>query len=311
MIITLQRTLYLPTTLFGYMIRLLRFAIILFPLFISCEGKRERIPAYITIDKVDFRYDNVSVLGNGGTAITDAWIFDNDNLLGVFELPATVAVAAEGEHRLTVSAGIKLNGISSTRERYAFYQQWSDDVTLTPLDTIVAEPIVGYFPETGISFKEEFENAVSKIDTAPSSDVDLVKTLVSNGPTYLGKFVGLATLTESNPGFKAYNTDLFMVPVSSTLPMYLELDYKCNQNLIISTLIREPGSGTIENALITLRSTEKDGELQWKHIYIDLTDRFAGQVNATGFGIGFTAYYNDGNPEGLIYIDNAKVVNTK
>ncbi|UTW65808.1 hypothetical protein KFE94_14265 [bacterium SCSIO 12643] len=293
------------------MIRLLRFAIILFPLFISCEGKRERIPAYITIEKIDFNYDNVSVLGNGGTAITDAWVFDNDNLLGVFELPATVAVAAEGSHKLTVAAGIKLNGISSTRERYAFYEQWNDDVTLTPLDTVVAEPKVRYFTDTGISFKEEFENAVSKIDTAPSSDVALVKTLVTNGPTYLGKFVGKATMTEDKPGFKAYNTDLFMVPVSSTLPMYLELDYKCNQNLIISTLIQEPGNGTVENPLITLRSTEENGELKWKHIYIDLTDRFAGLVNATGFGIGFTAYYNDGNPEGLVYIDNAKVVNTK
>lgn len=311
MIITLQRTLYLPTTLFGYMIRLLRFAIILFPFFISCNGKRERIPAYITVNKIDFNYDNVSVLGNGGTAITDAWIFDNDNLLGVFELPATVAVAAEGNHKLTVAAGIKLNGIASTRERYAFYEQWSDDVTLTPLDTVVAEPVVRYFTETGISFNEEFENAVSKIDTAPSSDVELVKTLVTNEPTYLGKFVGKATMTKDKPGFKAYNTNLFMVPVSSTLPIYLELDYKCNQNLIISTLIQEPGSGTIEKAVITLRSTVKDGELQWKHIYIDLTDYFTGQVNATGFGIGFTSYYNDGNPEGLVYIDNAKVVNTK
>jgi hypothetical protein len=293
------------------MIRLLRFVLLLFPLFISCEGKKETLPAYVTIESIDFNYDNVSVLGNGGTAITDAWVFDNDNLLGVFELPTTVAIASEGDHKITVAAGIKLNGISSTREAFPFYQKWNNHITLSPLDTIKTNPIVNYFPQTGISFKEEFENAVSKIDTAPSSDVALVRTLISNQPSYLSKYVGLATMTAANPGFKAYTTQLFLVPTSSALPVYLELDYKCNQNLIISTLIQEPGSGTVENRIITLISTEENGQLQWNHIYIDLTDSFAGKVNATGFGIGFTAYYNSGNPEGLIYIDNAKVVNTK
>jgi hypothetical protein len=292
--------------------KFLRFTIILVPFMFACEGKKETSPSYIHVNKIDFKYDNISDLGNGGTAITDVWIFDNSELLGVFELPATVAVAASGNHEIKVGAGIKLNGIASTREAYSFYQRWSSDIDLIPFDTVSLSPIVSYYPETGISFKEDFENVVVKIDTIPISDVPLIRTLTeSTEPEFLGRYVGSATITADKPGFKALTQTLFLVPTSSSLPIYLELDYKCNQEFVVSALVQDPGNGTSETRLITLRSTVTNGEMIWKHIYIDLTDSFIGQVNATGFGFSFTALYNSGNSEGLIYLDNPKVVNTK
>ena len=293
------------------MIKFLRFSLLLIPLLISCEGKRETLPSYITINDVNFQYDNVSVVGNGGTAITDVWIYDNADLLGVFELPATVAVATEGVHNITVAAGIKLNGISATREAYAFYQRWNSTVDLKPLDTVTIEPTVSYYLETGISFNENFSDVILELDTAPSSDAALVRTKVENDHSFLENYIGKVTLTTAEPGFKAFNKELFMVPTSSQLPIYLEMDYKCNQEFVISAVVLEPGQGVSETPIISLRPTLVDGEMVWKHIYIDLTDAFIGQATATGFGFGITAYYNSGNPEGLIFIDNTKVVNTK
>ncbi len=293
------------------MIKFLRFSLLLIPFIISCEGKREPLPTYITVEKINFQYDNVSSVGNGGTQITDFWIYDNDNLLGVYELPGTVALATEGTHQITIEAGIKLNGISATREPYAFYRRWNSTIDLIPLDTTTLVPTVSYYLETGISFIEEFEDVVLKLDTTPSSDVALVRTLIDNEPAYLDKYVGKVTLTADNPGFKAFNKELFMVPTSSQLPIYLEMDYKCNQEFVVSAVIQDPGQGISEIPLISLRPSLEDGELVWKHVYIDLTDFFIGKVNATGFGFGITAYYNTGNPEGLIFIDNTKVVNTK
>lgn len=292
--------------------KILRLTILFIPFLISCEGKRETLPAYITIPSIDFKYDNISTIGNGGTSITDVWVYDNANLLGVFELPATVAVATSGVHDITVSAGIKLNGISATREPYPFYQRWISSLDLVPLDTVTLAPIVSYYPETGISFKEEFENIVIKVDTIPISDVALVRTITeSSDPNYVDKHVGLATINDANKGFKALTKELFSVPTASSLPIYLELDYKCNQEFTVAALVQTPGQGTIESPVITLRSTVKNGVMEWKHIYIDLTDYFSGQVNASGFGFSFTAYYNSINTEGYIYLDNTKVVNTK
>ena len=291
--------------------KILLSTLLLIPLLFGCKGKNESTPTYLHVETIDFQYDNVSIVGNGGTAISDVWIYDNDNLLGVFELPATVALDAQGEHDVTIRGGIKLNGISATREFYPFYQPWINRITLGPLDTTTIEPVVKYYVETGISFYENFEDVVLKIDSTPSSDVPLVRTKITGEPNFLENYVGLATITSDKPGFKAYTKDLFMVPTSSTLPIYLELDYKCNQEFVVAAVIQEPGTGTYENPILTLRSTVKNGEMQWKHVYIDLTDYFAGQVNATGFGFSFTALYNSGNPEGYIYLDNTKVVNTK
>ena len=60
--------------------------------------------------------------GSNFKAITDAWVYVDDGLIGAFELPATIPVLAEGKHKLEIRPGIKLNGISSTRAPYPFYQ---------------------------------------------------------------------------------------------------------------------------------------------------------------------------------------------
>ncbi len=284
--------------------------ILIIPFLFSCKGKRETAPTYVHINAIDFRYENISTVGNGGTAITDAWVYNNENLLGVFELPATVAITAEGIQNISVRAGIKLNGISATREAYPFYQPWTSTIELKPLDTAFITPSIRYYPETGISFIENFEDVVIKLDTTPYSDVALERTKVTDQPNYIEGYAGFATLTSSQTEFSAFTKSLFMVPTTSSLPIYLEMDYKCNQEFTVYGLISEPGTALTQIRFLTLRSTVEEGEMKWKHIYIDLTDSFLGRVQASGFGLSFTATYTTGNPEGYIYLDNTKVVNT-
>lgn len=277
----------------------------------SCKGKTEETPAYIHIEKIDFTYDNISTVGNGGTAITDAWVYENDNVIGVFELPATIAVATSGKREISVRPGIKLNGISATREHYRYYQGWSEDINIIPLDTVTIEPFTKYYNTTMLSFHENFEDVVIKFDSSSNSDVSLERTKIINPePQYLENYVGLATMTASKPYFKCFTKDAFMVPVTSPLPIYLELDYKCNTDFTVSTLIKSPSNGVYEDQVITLRSTVVNGEMIWKHIYIDFTDSFIGQIDATGFGFSFTSAHNSSNTESFLYLDNTKVVNS-
>lgn len=277
---------------------------------VSCNGKNEKAPAYIHIDKIDFKYQNISTVGNGGTDITDAWVYDNDDILGVFELPATIAVNIEGPHEISVRPGIKLNGISATRESFAFYETWRKDVEIVPFDTITLEPTTRYFTSTQLSFNENFEDVVIKFDSSVFSDVALKRTKITDQPFYLENNVGLATLTADNPLFKVFTKDLFLVPTVSTLPIYLEMDYKCNTEFAVSAILQLPGEAAQEVRLITLRSTMVNGEMEWRHIYLDLTDYFIGQTTATGFGFSFTSVHNSSNTESYIYLDNTKVVNS-
>lgn len=308
LILTLQRRLYLLLMVRNYALVLLGLIGIHL---VGCKGKDEMQPAYIHIDAVDFQYQNTDIYGNGGTNITDVWVYNNSSLLGVFQLPATIAVAAHGNHEVSVAPGIKLNGISATREHYRYYSFHHEDVTLAPLDTVTVAPKTRYIEGTGISFNEDFQNIVLQFDTISASDVALQRTYVENGPAYLSNYVGKAITTADKPGFKAISKELFLVPATQAAPIYLEMDYKCNQDFIVSTILKTPADGLRETELLGLRSTIENGEPQWRHIYIDLTDAFVGQTEATGFGIGITAYHNTAEEEGILVFDNIKVVNEK
>src|SRR5688500_13907587 len=80
----------------------------------------EEIPSYLYIDKI-----NLQTLAGEGTSkqdITDAWVYVQGQAIGVFELPARIPVLAEGNPEVWVYAGIKKDGISSTRVKYPFFK---------------------------------------------------------------------------------------------------------------------------------------------------------------------------------------------
>ena len=59
--------------------------------------------------------------GTNSEKITDAWIYVNGNLEGVYELPATIPLHYEGLKNLVIYPGIKRNGIAADRKKYPFY----------------------------------------------------------------------------------------------------------------------------------------------------------------------------------------------
>ena len=68
----------------------------------------QTIPAYVRIDTVLFTADYVTQ-GSSTHKITDAWVYVDDQLIGVYELPSTFPVLASGKHKLEIRVGIKLN----------------------------------------------------------------------------------------------------------------------------------------------------------------------------------------------------------
>ena len=92
--------------------------IITFVTIISCEKANiDEMPCYININDIELE-ENIT------NNITDAWVYIDDNLQGVYELPANFPVLANGKHKLRIKAGIKDNGIASTRITYPFYKSF-------------------------------------------------------------------------------------------------------------------------------------------------------------------------------------------
>ena len=82
------------------------------------------IPSYISIDKFTIS-TNYSTQGTSSSNITDAWVYIDNDLVGIFELPAKFPVLKEGNVKIDVYPGIKENGISERRSKYIFYNAYS------------------------------------------------------------------------------------------------------------------------------------------------------------------------------------------
>lgn len=94
------------------------------------------IPAYLSIDSV-FVNTNYQTQGSASHKITDIWVYLNDDFIGAFELPVKIPILKQGNHKITIKAGIKVNGIANTRTAYPFYTEYSQYIDLEKIKRLI------------------------------------------------------------------------------------------------------------------------------------------------------------------------------
>lgn len=271
----------------------------------SCEPKDEDgIPSYIHIERI-----GLTTIDGQGTAshkITDAWVYIDDKLIGAFELPATFPVLKEGEHELTVYAGIKINGIAATRAPYPFYSPIITNVTLTPgAVTSITDTIVFYDENITFLWMEDFNDASVSIDTTSSSETHFHRT---SDPELVFKFrdepntySATALLSGDTLLFECATINSFDLPRSGT-PVFLEMNYKNNHNLTVGVFFAV-GAEVHQQSVLVLNPTET-----WNKIYINLTPIIASFSGSTSFRI-FTGLLRSPDSEAAtIYFDHFKLI---
>lgn len=264
----------------------------------SCEGKDEGIPAYIQIDTVSVVINDESKEGSNNHAITDVWVYINDNYQGNYEIPAKFPVLSSGNQKITLRAGIKLNGIAATREEYPFYDYIDIDTVLTEAKTMTLTPKFSYISNASF-WIEDFNQADIKIGRTPYTLTDTTiqhveDTTHTSPQLYYGgifvdaerpNFIG-ATNTETDP---IYYSD-------ADRRLMLEMQYKNNQPFYVS-LLTESKKIDVE---VFMPSDE------WKTIYVDLTPTV--KLNpAEKYALAFSTVY-DGEKTGEVYLNNVKLV---
>ena len=103
----------------------------------SCEviNPDEKVPAYIHIDKISV--DANLGQGTDSSNISDAWIYINSELIGAFQLPATIPILKAGNQDIEIRSGVIINGIASTRTINPFYSYQTKNIKLIP-DSIIS-----------------------------------------------------------------------------------------------------------------------------------------------------------------------------
>lgn len=267
----------------------------------------QTVPSYLKIDTVLLN-TYYPEQGANSNSIKDVWIYVNDQQIGAFELPALFPVLANGKQQLEIRPGIKINGISSTRAPYPFYQSIVyDDFEFIPDSTLsVNRPTTEYFSNLNFAWMEDFEYAGLTLSETSSSDTVIVRTQpANNSEAYLSedsKYSGLISLTTEARVYSASSSNSYPIPIQGS-PTILEVDFKTNNYISVGILVQEAGS-FIKIPLVIINHSEI-----WNKIYINLGPNLSLHPQATDFKVFFETVLEDNLTSASIYLDNIKLIN--
>jgi len=264
----------------------------------------EDVPSYISVDS--FTFNPTPTLAEMGpsvsTKIKDVWLYVDNEFQGAYELPARFPVLKTGSHRVILSPGILLNGISSTRSPYPFYKAHIEDVHLPENGELKVNPVTSYFDSVKCHYCEDFEGFGFSLTATAQSDTVMYQLSGGDPGVHEGTGSGVVYLDQGSSRFEVTSTTDYPLPGSGAA-VYLEFDYKINQNMVVGLLISNPNSGTSQVSIITLNPNEK-----WNKIYVQLGYTVSGNPNATGFKVFFGANKDPLVTKSEFYLDNIKVV---
>ena len=285
------------------------FIIYLIVMLVSCDliNPSEDTPSFVRIENIEVETrqpGDPDFSGNEGTAsaeIRDAWVFIDENLDGVYELPAIIPVKS-GNHDIRVIAGIFNNSRSNDRAIYPFYENYTGSYSLDEEETLDLNPTVNYV-NTGINFwHEDFEDAFIKLEERPLSEAS-ISSLNDPDQVFEGNGCGSINLTDNDDFFQAQT--VADIDIAFNKNLYLELNYKCNNRFTVG--MRNDNIAVNQIPYVGFNpSLDENDSLIWKKAYVFFTP-ILNQLGEQGdFEVFFEAEKETENP--LILLDNLKIV---
>lgn len=248
--------------------------------------------------------------------ITDAWLYVDNKLIGVFQVPFKVPVISSGNKEIKIFPTIRNNGISATKKIYPFLEEFIVQADLIQNEVFTINPVTRY--RSGMQFQIfDFEDASLQIQEGSESTAIMQIVDETDDPTIfdadvnggIGGHWGQVILNETNNKYVASSSFQGSGSMDMTLPIgeevYLEIDYYLTESLTTGLIIVTSG-GTTENPMIRINEQDPDN-IEWKKIYIDLREVVSAYQDAQYFEFSFNAEL-EGTSNAKINIDNVKAV---
>ena len=267
----------------------------------GCIDPWEGPPHFLHVESISFVPDANE--GEPTSRIEEVWVYSETDVLGAFPLPADIPLspAELGENTtLTLSAGIRANAISSTRQPYPFYDAVDLPIALQygGRDTLAME--VGYTEWTEVVIAEDFETA-NRFEPAITSTAEIVRTQ-SEQLVLDGSSSGLIVLDADHQTLIS-STNEQQYNLRSNGPVWLELDYACTQPFWVGLYVKDAVNAQ-RIPILVLNSTE--GERN--KIYLDLDPVVRTTPDATHYEITLDAYYDGSADSTTVVVDNFKLL---
>ena len=281
-------------------------------LLVSCK-KTDIAPAYIIINNEDIAvsYSKIDLAQFNSTSgltahnFTDIWLTVNGEKLGTWELPCKIPVLASGKVKVSMLPGIAMNGMSTTRPEYPFVENFSQEITLTKGTETVIAPVFNYYGSSlYFPLVENFESAGTSFESTDTSAHLYVTKIYDpeliyqnpNDPNDKNTCSGLVALSDHSE-FEIASPEMKLPGGGKSV--FLELNYKCDQDLFISLIVLNSNSVPSHEPLVGLRSTGG----AWKKAYVNLTLGVSRNYTASGFKIMLSGAKN-GAEKANYYFDN-------
>jgi hypothetical protein len=276
----------------------------------SCQliDRPEQTPAWIQIDSIQLVDNPNASEGSLSENITDGWVFINEEMVGIFELPATIPILDEGQRRLLVGPGIKVSTISTLRDNYLFFEGHEQDVDLVPGETLRIEPITRYRDPAGAyeyRLIDDFEDGLLNVETTEASDVQIFRT---TNPDYVfeGSGSGLLEINDTVNAV-AIRTEDMQLPQRGKA-VFLEMDYYTDYPLVIGLYVNNGQLRDQNIDYLTLNPLEEEG-IRFRKAYVSLTSTLAQAVNPQTVYIYLAPDIGaNGGADGKVILDNLKVM---
>lgn len=268
---------------------------------IGCT-KGDKVPAYVEIPSVELT--TTPLQGAPTARITDVWVSVNEELIGVWELPARVPVLKEGEATVTVVPAIKRNGMYDDRLRYPFFTSSNTTVQLVKNQSVSLSPSVSYIPQAQF-WIEAFEDPGTLLDASPASDTTLLRFTPQEHPDLVldGSPCGGFVLEGDRNYIRLFTDQDFEVFGG---PVFLELDYRADMLFTVGVLYAQNGIPRADPYIFIVPTGSTIGAATWNKIYIDVSPVFNSGV--TQRDIYIEGDLPSGVEQGTVLFDNIKLV---
>ncbi len=271
---------------------------------LSCKKDQPEV-AWLKIDKwiLTSNPNAEHAQGEMSHDLTQVFVNMDGKSLGVYELPAKIPIIGDGIHEFVILPGIINNGISATKKRYPFLEQYKGSITLIKNDTVSINPTTKYYSSVKFLI-EDFESPSMQIDVATESTATLGR---NNDPAFLkwGNKYGEVLLSDSAANISFVTTFGTVLPKLGS-EVYLEFDY-INTNSMLTNVVSVGNGNYFEDPFILINPQNKNKAV-WKHAYIDLKEIVSYRQTTPINEASFKFVLDEGLNSSYFIIDNIKLV---
>ncbi len=272
-------------------------------LFASCKlDKVEPVPGFMKIDTLTTNL-NYTTQGSNSNNFTEAWVYVDGQLVGVYDTPALFPVLESGARTITVQPGIKRDGLASTRVPHPHFKNWEIPGDIPVNDTLSIRPVFQLEDAVKVWY-EDFESEGYQFINVDGADTSLER-IVNTPDVFEGEGSGRAFLDGEFNRFIIQTTENFQFDFGT--PVFLEFDYKID-GLLTTTLIGHTNDGDLPIDLVFVPSkTNENNEAVYNKIYINLSTAIGQLQAASSYDIQISGSSLEATNQNF-YLDNVKIL---